>query len=133
MQFTLPKAPDSKGLRKYGLVTGTGIALLFGLIFPMIFGVDWPVWPHLLGGLFVLTAVVYPPILAPVYRVWMGIALVLGHLNSKVLLTIVYLFVLTPIGLVRRWWAGLHVARRQRPEFKLVDNFRLSPPRYAHP
>ena len=102
MPFLLPEAPQPKGLRKYGLVTGTGIALIFGLFFPIIFDIDWPVWPHLLGGLFMLAAAVYPPILAPVYRVWMGIALVMGHINTKILLTIVYLFVLTPIGLMRR-------------------------------
>ena len=36
------------------------------------------------------------------HRVWMGIAAVLGYVNSRILLSLLYYGVFAPVGLVRR-------------------------------
>lgn len=47
-------------------------------------------------GLFV------PPAARAFHRFWMGIAAVLGYVNSRILLSFLYYGLFTPVGLVRR-------------------------------
>jgi len=88
-------------LRRFGLTVG-GALLLLALV-------SW--WrghtlpPLLMGGLgsgLVLPALLAPRLLAAVERAWMRFADVVGRINTRIVLTIVYALVLTPIGLVRR-------------------------------
>ena len=79
-----------------------GISVLFGLALPALLSLEWPLLPHILGGVLVVLAIAVPQRLRTFYRIWMGMAHVLGAINSRVLLTIVYLLVVTPIGLIRR-------------------------------
>ena len=55
-----------------------------------------------LGSGLVLPALLAPRLLAPVERAWMRFADVVGRINTRIVLTVVYALVLTPIGLVRR-------------------------------
>ncbi|MDX1386948.1 MAG: sxtJ, partial [bacterium] len=61
-------------MRKFGLVTGGMIALIFGLILPWVWGFPWPRWPWIVAGCLALPALVYPPVLKPVHFVWMKFA-----------------------------------------------------------
>lgn len=54
------------------------------------------------GVLLVGPALVAPVVLGPVERAWMRFALVLGAINTRIILTLVYVVVVTPIGLMRR-------------------------------
>ena len=36
---------DRKGLREFGLTTGAAIVVIFGLFFPWMLELDWPLWP----------------------------------------------------------------------------------------
>ena len=49
-----------------------------------------------------LVVMTIPRLLAPVAVVWLGFSHVLGTVMSKVLLTVIFFVVVTPIGLVRR-------------------------------
>ena len=39
----------------------------------------------------------------PVARVWIGLSFLLGTVMSKILLTVVFFLIVTPIGVVRKW------------------------------
>lgn len=54
------------------------------------------------GGLFGLLGLVRYQILIPFYKIWMLLALVLGLIMTKVIITIVFYGVMTPIGLIKR-------------------------------
>ncbi|KIX15639.1 hypothetical protein X474_03070 [Dethiosulfatarculus sandiegensis] len=43
-----------------------------------------------------------PRVLKPLYLVWMSLASVLGYFVSRIILTILYFLVITPIGLFMR-------------------------------
>jgi fatty acid desaturase len=43
-----------------------------------------------------------PPLLTPIYRVWMRLAEALGWLNTRVLLILIFYLVVTPLGLIMR-------------------------------
>ena len=94
--------PDRAGLRKFGLVTAGMFVLIFGLLLPWLFALRPPIWPWWLAAAFVVPALVRPMALAPVYRLWMRAAGVIGTFNNRILLGVVFFLVVTPIGLLRR-------------------------------
>ncbi|MBN1155673.1 hypothetical protein JXB12_12215, partial [candidate division KSB1 bacterium] len=51
---------------------------------------------------FMVMGIVFPAILRPIYKVWMGFAFTLGWLMTRIILSIVFYVVITPIGLVMR-------------------------------
>ncbi|HEX7955368.1 MAG TPA: SxtJ family membrane protein, partial [Pyrinomonadaceae bacterium] len=55
-----------------------------------------------LGGALVVAGLLVPPAARAFHKGWMGFAGVLGHVNSRVLLTLVYYLVVTPYGFVTR-------------------------------
>ena len=98
-----PAAPRSPAeLRRFGCTVG-GVFLLLGAISwwrghaipPLIFGT--------LGTLLVVPGLIVPVVLGPVERAWMAFAGFLGAVNTRILLTLVYVVVVTPIGFFRRW------------------------------
>jgi hypothetical protein len=50
------------------------------------------------------------------HRLWMGIAGVLGYINSRILLTILYYLLFTPYGLVSRLVGRDPLDRRSPPK-----------------
>ena len=54
------------------------------------------------GVVFLLLGLISFKVLTPLYKAWMLLALVLGLVMTKVIVTIVYYLVMTPIGLVKR-------------------------------
>lgn len=94
--------PDRHGLRRFGLVTGAILAGLFGLAFPLLAGRPLPVWPWAVAGVLAAWALAAPGSLKPVYRGWMRVGMAVGWVNTRVLLTLVFFVVVTPMGLVMR-------------------------------
>lgn len=86
--------------RAFGLIMAGGLGSLALLRYAWTGGVSW--WLIGFGLLFFLIALAAPAWLAPVHRMWMKLAAVLGFLNSRILLTIVFVAVVTPIALVMR-------------------------------
>jgi Saxitoxin biosynthesis operon protein SxtJ len=90
-------------LRRFGLTVGGAFVLLAAAsawrghaIPPRVLGA--------LGLLLVVPALIAPRILGPVERWWMRFAEALGRVNTRIILAILYCLVITPFGLVRRWF-----------------------------
>lgn len=93
--------PEAKLIRSFGLIVG-GIFLLIGL---------WPLavraeaarlWAVGIAAGLLLPAVLFPTVLTPIYRVWMTIGDTLGWINTRIILTLVFYGLFTPIGVIRR-------------------------------
>ncbi len=91
---------DKQGLRKFGFITGAIVVVLFGLLLPWLFGIKWPLWPWYLAGALWALAIVIPVALNPIYHVWMRFGLVLGWINTRIILGIVFYVVFTPFALI---------------------------------
>lgn len=52
---------------------------------------------------FMIVCILLPKLMDPVYRTWMLLALGLGFIMTRLIITIVYFLLITPIGLVRRF------------------------------
>lgn len=94
--------PDKKGLREFGLVTGGLLAGIFGLFLPWLFGLAYPLWPWIIGGILGVWALLIPNSLKWFYKGWMSIALVIGWINTRIILAIVFYIIITPMGLIMR-------------------------------
>ena len=91
---------SKKDLRKFGLTVG-GVLLAIGLV---LFYFEKPsaIYFAVIGGLLILFGALFPKILKPLNRVWMSLAIILGFIMSRVILTILFYFVLTPIGILAK-------------------------------
>jgi len=90
-------------LRKFGFIMGAMFALLFGLLFPWIFDKtmeNWPIWPFIVLAVFWGLALFVPQILKPVNEIWLKIGNVLGWINSRIILGIMFFALIFPIGLI---------------------------------
>ncbi len=93
-----------KALRNFGLVVG---GVFVGIAVVVAWRWGWVLTPlgtglGVVGGALVVFGFVAPGLLRPVYRVWMGLAVVLGFVMTRVLLTVVFVLLIIPIGLVLR-------------------------------
>jgi len=104
--------PDKKELRKFGLVAGAITAALFGLLLPWLFDRAIPLWPWIVAGVLWLWGGLLPGSLLPVYRVWMGIGHVLGWINTRIILGVLFYILFLPTGLVMRMVSKDPMARK---------------------
>lgn len=116
--------PDRKGLRSFGLTTGAIAAVLFGLLLPWIIGHGFPLWPWIVGGTLAVWALLAPATLHPVYRAWMAVGHVLGWVNTRIILGLVFYFVVLPMGGIMRVFGKDPMARRfeaQTPTYRVLS------------
>lgn len=107
-----------RALRSFGLLVGAVFLAIAGVVFwrhNWITGTTEGVLAGI-GAVLVLFGWIYPLALRPVYYVWMGLALVLGYVMTRIILTIVFYVVVTPIGLIRRMLGHDSMNRELRPE-----------------
>ena len=69
-----------------------------------------------LGAALVVAGLLVPPAARAFHTAWMRFAVLLGHVNSRVLLTLVYYLVVTPYGVVTRLVGRDPLRRRGRAE-----------------
>ena len=93
---------DRKGLREFGLVTGSIVGALFGLLFPWLLERAFPMWPWIVFGVLGFWAIVAPSSLRPVYRAWMQLGLVLSKVTTPIVIGALFFIVIVPTGLVMR-------------------------------
>ena len=112
---------DTKELRTFGLMIG-GIFSIIGL-WPMIIRGDSPrTWALALGGALVGLGLVLPASLRYVHQVWMKIGHLLGWINTRILLGVIFYGLITPIGLVMRLFGKDYMHRALLQE---ADTYRV--------
>jgi hypothetical protein len=106
---------DVKQARKTVVIVGAALIAFGGISFAR---------HHLLraeilaggGALLLVLALIAPRATAPLHNAWMEFAAVLGWINSRLLLSLMYYGVMTPLGLVLRVVVGRDpMNRRRRP------------------
>lgn len=93
---------DRKELRKFGLIMGLIIALLFGLIIPFLKHDSYPWLPWMIGVAFWLWALAAPSTIRGFYELWMKFGNVLGFINTRIILILVFYLMVTPLGMIKR-------------------------------
>ena len=107
----------TKQLRSFGVLVGA-IFSIIGLWPWVLHGTAWHVWALSLGGALIGVGVVWPVLLGPIFRVWMFIGHILGWINTRVILSIVFFLLITPMGLVMRLFGNDPMNRRWDSEME---------------
>jgi saxitoxin biosynthesis operon SxtJ-like protein len=89
-----------RALRRFGFTVGLAAVLLGALL----------LWRHrgpggpfiVIGGILILVAAFAPSTLRRLHQPWIILSLTLGWIFSRVLLTVVFFLVLTPVGVLQR-------------------------------
>jgi hypothetical protein len=98
--------------RRFGLTVGTAFAILGGLAWRRGHLVAAGVAAGV-GLTLVMAALLVPVRLGPIYRLWMGLAVVMSKITTPIFMAVVYFVVVTPTGLLRRL-AGKNSLTRSR-------------------
>jgi len=93
-----------------------GIFVLIG-IWPAVWRSQPPrLWGLLLGGILIGLALVWPRSLTQVYRLWMTVGEVLGWINTRIILGVLFYALFTPMGLLMRLRGKDPMRRTLAPE-----------------
>jgi hypothetical protein len=88
-------------LRRFGLVVGAAFLVLGGIIrwrgMPPTSLVLWSI-----GAALILSGLLIPGRLGPVYRAWMGLALLISRVTTPIIMGVLYFLIITPLGLILR-------------------------------
>ena len=103
----------NKELRKFGLIIGIIFPLLLGLIVPFIRGHSFAAWTLFIGVPLFITGILKPSLLNLPYKFWMSLGHYLGWINSRLILGLVFIFVLQPISIFMRFF-GYDPLRKKR-------------------
>ena len=88
-------------LRKFAWVMAAAFSL-FGAIGLFRGGHSFPIVLLSIASLFVFFGLVYPAALAPVFKVWMKFAHILGWINTRLILGAFFYLILTPLSTVMK-------------------------------
>ncbi|MFS8070152.1 MAG: SxtJ family membrane protein [Byssovorax sp.] len=93
------KNPSAKELIKFGATFLGGMAVI-GLLYYFVFHNE-----PLAKGLWIAGGVVFalsfiPPVARILYILWMGLGITMGLVTSPIILALVFLVLITPVGLV---------------------------------
>lgn len=98
--YTRDEQVDGSSDRSFGLVFAAFFALI-GLL-PLLLGKSPRIWALGTAGVFLLAALLFPSLLAPLNRLWLKLGLLLHRIVSPIALGIMFFLVITPMGLVMR-------------------------------
>jgi hypothetical protein len=87
-------------VKKTGLTIGVVLVLISLLLWYL--GKSSFMYFSISGGLFVIFAIIATPILRQFHRLWMMLALLMGFVMSRVILTLLFYLILTPTGLIAK-------------------------------
>ena len=91
-----------KALRDFGLIMAVMLIVMFGVVLPWLFSFATPYWPFIAAFVFAVGALLKPMLLAPVNRIWLKLSNVLGWINTRLIMGLMYFFLIVPMGLVLR-------------------------------
>ena len=94
-------SPDKKALRSFGIVLFIGF-IVIGTVPALIGWGSIRTWAYWVALVFGALGLLLPMVLRLPFRVWMAIGGVLGWVNTRILLTLIFFAIFTPVGSVMR-------------------------------
>ena len=91
---------SNKDFRSFGIIIGIILIMVAGLLF-YYEETSYQI-VIVLAGIFIGFGITIPILLKPVYLIWMTFAIILGWVMTRVILSIVFYLIITPIGLITR-------------------------------
>ena len=86
--------------RNFGIVFF--IVFLLIAIYPIINGKDIRIWSIIIASIFLTLGLINSRLLTPFNKIWFKFGLLLGKVISPLIMSVIFFFVVTPIGLLMR-------------------------------
>ena len=93
---------DNKKLKEFGLLIGFGLPLFFGWFFPLIFDHELKLWTLMISIPFLILGLTKPSLLLYPYKFWMSIGHILGWINSRIILGLIFVIILLPLSFIMK-------------------------------
>src|SRR5688572_16240389 len=88
-------------LRSFGLIMGGAFSVI--ALWPMVYrGQSVRLWALAIAVAMTVTGLVLPQILRPIFRVWMALGAILGWVNTRIILSLVFYGLILPIAIALR-------------------------------
>jgi len=97
----MKQATSSIQLRRFGFVVSAGLALI-GLLSWYRGNTTMPEVLWTIATILLLLGLILPKLLRPVHTFWMGLAMALAWINTRIILTCLFYAVFTPVGMIMR-------------------------------
>ena len=102
LMHQLAKKADTQALKEFARTMIWAFPAVFGLLLPWIFDYAWQWWPLAISAILALFYAFKPSLIYYPYRAWMGIALALGWVNTRIILGFTFFVLILPFGVVLR-------------------------------
>ncbi len=124
----MKKSISIKRLRQFGVLVGIGLPILVGGILSALGWHSFRYWTFLVSLTLWFLAAFKPAFLYYPYEIWMKLGHILGWVNSKVILGLVFLLVLLPTALIMKSFGydPLRVKKFNRTTYREIrSNFEI--------
>ena len=91
---------SNKDIRSFGITIGIILFIISGLL--MYYNKEAYQLIAIIASIFIVIGFILPILLKPIYFVWMIFAAILGWVMTRVILSLVFYLIITPIGLITR-------------------------------
>ena len=91
---------SNKDIRSFGITIGIILFIISGLL--MYSGKESYQLIAIAASIFIGLGLILPVLLKPIYFVWMTFAAILGWVMTRVILSLVFYLIMTPIGLLTK-------------------------------
>ena len=91
---------SKRELRKFGFTVGIFISIIAVVLLLTLS--DLGIYFLISGITLLLLAILSPILLKPLFLIWMSLALIIGYIMTRVMLSLIYILIFTPVGLVIR-------------------------------
>lgn len=125
MTHSIPDMTPAE-LRKFGLVTGAIIILFIGGFIPWWWDANILAWQRYtapIGGTLIVWALAHPASMIHFYKPWMKFAMVLGTINTRIILFILFYGMFMPMGVIMRLFGHDPMARKIETS---LDSYRIT-------
>jgi hypothetical protein len=122
--------PDKRRLRNFGVTMGIVFLVIFSLFFFRQKHTG-AMYNLVVSCVFFIMGLVLPIFLKPLYLVWMRFAFILGWVNTRIILAIIFYLIFTPVGLAMRLFRidlletkkkkGTYWKKKEKVDFNLLN------------
>ena len=95
---------QKESLREFGIIVGLVLPIIIGWLIPILFGHAPRTWTLVIGLPTLILSILYPRVLKFPYKIWIKTGIILGWINSKIILGLVYFVILIPISLIMKFF-----------------------------
>ena len=116
---------STKKLRQFGIFFGIVFPFLFGVIFPIFHGSNFKYWTLLVGTPILIIGSIRPRFLEYPFKIWIFVGEILGWINSRIILSMIFFIILQPIAFIMKLFKYEPLQRIKPDQISYKENIKM--------